>query len=85
MVIAMESPVKAFEVKRSPWSFRPRTLVKPILLLALLGGLALGVLLTAYHPVMVWANKGEWCARFDATGKLEAFKYGQACQVANHE
>lgn len=85
MVIAMECPVKASEVKRSPWSIRPRTLVKPILLLALLGGLALGTLLTAYHPVMVWANKGEWYARFDATGKLEAFKYGQACQVADHE
>ena len=52
MVIAMESPVKAFEVKRSPWSIQPRTLVKPILLLALLGGLALGLLIAAYHPVM---------------------------------
>ena len=85
MVIAMESPVKASEVKRSPWSIRPRTLVKPILLLALLGGLALGVLLTAYHPVMVWAHGGEWCARFDATGKLRAIEYGKVCQVANHE
>ena len=85
MVIAMESPVKAFEVKRSPWSLRPRTLVKPILLLALLGGLALGLLLTAYHPVMVWAHGGEWCARFDATGKLRAIEYGKVCQVANHE
>jgi len=28
---------------------------------------------------MVWAHGGEWCARFDATGKLEAFKYGKAC------
>ena len=73
--------MKAFEVKRSPWSFRPRTLVKPILLLALLGGLALGVLLTAYHPVMVWANKGEWCARFDATGKLRAVEYGKVCRT----
>ena len=85
MVIAMEFPVKAFEVKRSPWSIQPRTLVKPILLLALLGGLALGVLLTAYHPVMVWAHGGEWCARFDATGKLRAIEYGKVCQVANHE
>ena len=85
MVTAMECPVKASEVKRSPWSFRPRTLVKPILLLALLGGLALGVLLTAYHPVMVWANNGEWCASFDANGKLRAIEYGKVCQVANHE
>jgi len=30
-------------------------LVKPILLLALSGGLVLSVLLAAYHPVMVWA------------------------------
>ena len=82
MVIAMESPVKASEVKRSPWSFRPRTLVKPILLLALPGGLALSVLLTAYHPVMVWAHGGEWCARFDATGKLRAIEYGKVCQAA---
>ena len=59
MVIAMESPVKASEVKRSPWSINPRTLVKPILLLALPGGLALGVLMAAYHPVMVWADGGE--------------------------
>ena len=77
--------MKASEVKRSPWSLRPRTLVKPILLLALPGGLASSVLLTAYHPLMVWAHGGEWCARFDATGKLEAFKYGKVCQVANHE
>ena len=53
MVIAMEFPVKVSEVKRSPWTIRPRTPVKPILLLALLGGLALGVLIAAYHPVMV--------------------------------
>ena len=66
--------MKAFEVKRSPWSIQPRTLVKPILLLALLGGLALGLLIAAYHPVMVWAHGGEWYARFDATGKIEAFK-----------
>ena len=77
--------MKVSEVKRSPWNIQPRTLVKPILLLALPGGLALGLLIAAYHPVMVWANKGEWCARFDATGKLKAFKYGKACQVANHE
>ena len=82
MVIAMECPVKAFEVKRSLWSIRPRTLVKPILLLALLGGLALGVLLTAYHPVMVWAHGGEWCARVDATGKLGAIEYGKVCQAS---
>ena len=85
MVIAMEFPVKASEVKRSPWSIRPRTLAKPILLLAIPGGLTLGLLMTAYHPVMVWAHGSEWYVRFDATGKLEAFKYGQACQVANHE
>ena len=85
MVIAMEFPVKVSEVKRSPWSFRPRTLVKPILLLSLTGGLALGGLLTAYHPVMVWAHGGEWCARFDANGKLRAIEYGKVCQVANHE
>jgi len=59
MVIAMESPVKASEVERSPWSIRPRTLVKPILLLALLAGLALGLIRAAYHPVMVWAHGGE--------------------------
>ena len=82
MVIAMEFPVKASEVKRSPWSIRPRTLVKPILLLALPGGLTLGVLIAAYHPLMVWAHGGEWCTRFDATGKLEAFNYGKACQAA---
>ena len=81
----MESPVKASEVKRSPWSIQPRTLAKPILLLALTGGLALGVLLAAYHPVMVWAHGGEWCASFDAVGKLRAIEYGKACQVANHE
>jgi len=81
MVIAMEFPVKASEVKRSPWSIRPCTLVKPILLLALPGGLALGLLIAAYHPVMVWANGGEWCARFDANGKLKAFKYGKACRT----
>jgi len=85
MVIAMECPVKVSEVKRSPWSIQPRTLVKPILLLALSGGLELGLLIAAYHPVMVWAHGGEWCARFDANGKLKAFKYGKACQVANHE
>ena len=77
--------MKASEVKRSLWSIRPRTLVKPILLLALPGGLALGVLLAAYHPVMVWAHGGEWCARFDANGKLGAIEYGKVCQVANHE
>ena len=82
MAIAMECPVKVSEVKRSPWSFRPRTLVKPILLLVLPGGLVLGLLLATYHPVMVWAHGGEWCARFDATGKLKAFKYGKACQAA---
>ena len=85
MVIAMEFPVKASEVKRSPWSLRPRTLVKPILILALPGGLALGLLIAAYHPVMVWAHGGEWCASFDATGKLRAIEYGKVCQVANHE
>ena len=58
---------------------------KPILLLALTGGLALGLLIAADHPVMVWAHGGEWCARFDATGKLKAFKYEKACQVVNHE
>jgi len=51
--------VKVSEVKRSPWSLRPRTLVKPILLLALPGGLALGLLIAAYHPVMVGAHGGE--------------------------
>ena len=82
MVIAMEFPVKASEVSRSPWSFRPRTLVKLILFLALPGGLALSLLIAlAYHPVMVWAHSGEWCARFDITGKLEAIKYGKACQA----
>ena len=85
MVIAMESPVKASEVKRSPWSIRPCTLVKPILLLALPGGLALGLLIAAYHPVMVWAHGGEWCASFDAAGKLRASEYGEVCQVSNHE
>ena len=85
MVIAMEFPVKVSEVKRSPWSLRPRTLVKPILLLALPGWLALGLLIAAYHPVMVWAHGGEWCASFDATGKLRAIEYGKVCQVANHE
>jgi len=82
MVIAMESPVKASEVKRSPWSLRLHTLVKPILFLVLPGGLVLGVLVAAYHLVMIWAHGGEWCARFDANGKLEAFKYGKACQAA---
>ena len=82
MVIAMEFPVKASEVKRSPWSIRPCTLVKSILLLALPGGLALGLLIAlAYHPVIVWANGSEWCARFDATGKRGAIMYGRACQV----
>jgi len=82
MVIAMEFPVKASEVKRSPWSIRPRTLVKPILLLALPGGLVLGLLIAlAYHPVMVWAHSGEWCARFDATGKLRAVEYGKVCRT----
>jgi len=66
----MEPPVKASEVKRSPLIVRPRTLVKPTLLLALLGGLALGVLMAAYHPVIVWVHGGESCAKFDATGKL---------------
>jgi len=78
----MEFPVKASEVKRSPWSFRPRTLVKPILLLVLPGGLALGLLMAGYHPVMVWAHGGEWCARFDATRKIGAVEYGKACQTA---
>ena len=73
--------MKASEVKRSPWSFRPRTLVKPILLPALPGGLALGMLLAAYHPVMVWANGGEWRASFDATGKLRAVKCGKVCRT----
>ena len=83
MGIAMGSLVKAFEFKRSPWSLRPCTLVKPILFLALLGELALGLLITlAYHPVIVWANGSEWCARFDATGKLGAIEYGKACQAA---
>ena len=82
MVIAMECPVKVSEVKRSPWSIRPRTLVKPILLLALPGGLALGLLIAAYHPLMVWAHGGEWCARFDATGKPEVIEYGKVCQAA---
>ena len=77
--------MKASEVKRSPWSIRPRTLVKPILLLAIPGGLALGGLIAAYHPLMVWANNGEWCASFDATGKLRAIEYGKVCQVENHE
>ena len=75
--------MKASEVKRSPWSLRPRTLVKPILFLALPGGLVLGLLIAlAYHPVMVWAHGGEWCARVDATGKLGAVEYGTACQAA---
>ena len=77
----MESPVKASEVKRSPWSIRPRTLVKPILLLVLPGGLILGLLMAAYHPVMVWAYGGEWCARFDANGKLRAIEYGKVCRT----
>ena len=81
MVIATESPVKASEVKRSPWSWRPRTLVKPILFLALLGGLALGLLIAAYHPIMVWTHGGEWCARFDANGKLGAIEYGKVCRT----
>lgn len=68
--IAMECPVKTPDVKRSPWSLRLHTLVKPILFLVLPGGLALGLLIAlAYHPVMVWAHGGAWCARFDATGK----------------
>ena len=83
MVIAMEFPVKVSEVKRSPWNIRPCTLVKPILLLALPGGLALGLLIAlAYHPVMVWAHGGEWCARVDATGKLGAIEYGKVCQAS---
>jgi len=70
MAIAMECPVKTSEGKRSPWSLQPRTLVKPILFLVLPGGVALGFLIAlAYHSVMVWAHGGEWCARFDATGK----------------
>ena len=81
MVIAMEFPVKVSEVKRSPWSLRPRTLVKPILLLALPGWLALGLLIAAYHPVMVWAHGGEWCASFDATGKLRGVEYGKVCRT----
>ncbi len=79
----MGCPVKASEFKRSPWSLRPCTLVKPILFLALPGEMALGLLIAlAYHPVIVWAHGGEWCARFDATGKLRAIEYGKACQAA---
>ena len=75
--IAMELPVKASEVKRSPWIIRPCTLVKPILFLVLPGGLALGLLIAlADHPVMVWAHGGKWCARFDATGKRGVIMYG---------
>jgi len=44
-------------------------------------GLALSLLVAAYHPVMVWAHGGEWCARFDANGKLRAIEYGNACKA----
>lgn len=79
----MGCPVKAFEFKRSPWSLRPCTLVKPILFLALPRDVALDLLIAlAYHPVIVWANGSEGCARFDATGKRGAIMYGRACQVS---
>jgi hypothetical protein len=82
MAIVMECPVKVSEIKRSRWSFSRRSLPS-ILLIALPGGILLGLLIAlAYHPVMVLTHNGEWCARFDANGKLEAFKYGKACQAA---
>ena len=72
--------MKASEVKRSPWSIRPRTLVKPILLLALLGGLALGLLIAAsalsarlHEPPIADPHDG-WCGRGELNALLDPIR-----------
>jgi hypothetical protein len=52
--------------------------VKPILLLVLPGGLALGLIMAAYHPVMVKLHGGTWCMKAYPDGHQE-FLYGGAC------
>ena len=67
------------ENQQSRCSFSRRSLPS-ILLIALPGGILLGLLIAlAYHPVMVWTHGGDWCARFDATEKLVAIEYGKVC------
>jgi len=67
------------ETQRSGWSFSRRSLPS-ILLISLPSGLFMGLLVAlAYHPVMVWAHGGEWCAKFDAAGKPMEIEYGKAC------